>query len=256
MHTQRFIKTMSPPTDKYPKFREFREARANHHTAIAQRLLTELLKEHRPLAIAFAQRRAASCPEDLEDLKQLTMMGLVKAIERFDPDLGNAFSSYAERWINGEVLHHIRDRWSGAKIPRRQVEKHGEVLRTHRKMTAAGREMTLEQVAIGLGMDGAAWRELSDGMARQPMLSFDGGLTGVALRMPEDDHREELHAELRQQVAALESPGRLYVMDRFFRGMDDGAIARNYGVSTAEVERAIGEALGVLERRIKLEEWA
>lgn len=241
---------MPPPV---AKFREFQQARLSHQAAIERRLLKELLIEHKPLAIAFAQRQAATCPEDLEDLTQLAMIGLVKAIERFNPDLGNAFSSYAERLIRGEILHHVRDHWNGAKIPRRQVEKHGEVLRTQRNFAKAGREVSTEQIAVAIGLSAEQWRDLETGMRRTPMLSFDGGVTGVSLRMPEEDHREELRSEVCRQVAEIESPARLYVIDKFFRGLDEGTIARNYDVATEAVAGAIARALVVLGGKIDLE---
>jgi RNA polymerase sigma-B factor len=250
---QHFSKTMPPPLNKLDKFRDFQQARLSHHAAIERRLLKELLIEHKPLAIDFAQRQATTCPEDLEDLIQLAMIGLAKAVQRFDPELGNAFSSFAERWIRGEILHHVRDNWSGAKIPRRQVEKHGEVLRTQRNFAKAGRQLTTEEIAVAIGMSAEQWRDLEGGMRRIPMLSFDGGVTGVALRMPEEDHREELRNEVCRQVADLEAPTRLYVMDKFFRGLDEGTIARNYNVATEAVAQAIAGALVVLAKRIDLE---
>lgn len=241
---------MPPPVDK---FRDFQQARLSHHAAIERRLLKELLIENRPLAIAFAQRQGATCSEDLEDLTQLAMMGLAKAIQKFDPDMGNAFSSFAERWIRGEILHHVRDNWNGAKIPRRQVERHGEVLRIQRNFAKAGREVTTEQIAVAIGMSAEQWRDLEGGMRRTPMLSFDGGVTGVALRMPEEDHREELRNEVCRQVAELEAPTRLYVMDKFFRGLDEGTIARNYNVAVEAVAGAIEGALAALGNKIDLE---
>src|SRR5690242_19089126 len=111
-----------------------------------------LIEENMPLARSLAvQYRHAR--EPLEDLCQVAMLGLVKAVDRFDPDRGIAFASYAVPTILGELRRHFRDRtWTihvsrGTKEAIARVERTSEVLRAQ-----IGRFPSAEEVARACGM--------------------------------------------------------------------------------------------------------
>ena len=82
------------------------------HRAGARNARTTLIERYMPLASALALRYRRS-PEEIDDLVQVASLGLVKAVDRWDPDRGVAFSSFATPTILGELRHHLRDRsWS------------------------------------------------------------------------------------------------------------------------------------------------
>ncbi len=95
----------------------FRQLRASGD----RRLRDRLVREHLGLAEAMAHRyRGRGVPVD--DLVQVATIGLIKAIGRFDPDRGTAFSSYAVPTILGELRHHFRDHGWTVNVPRRLQE--------------------------------------------------------------------------------------------------------------------------------------
>ncbi|MFM7577346.1 MAG: sigma factor, partial [Microcystaceae cyanobacterium] len=67
-------------------------------------------------------RLSRQCAESYEDLEQVGYLGLIRAIARFDPRQGKAFSSFAMPYIRGEILHHLRDKGTVLRIPRRWQE--------------------------------------------------------------------------------------------------------------------------------------
>ena len=82
----------------------FREFAATRQRSVRNRLV----ERHMGLAVHIANRyRRANMSDD--DLRQVAMVGLVKAVDRFDPEYGGSFSSFAGRTIEGEIKRHFRD---------------------------------------------------------------------------------------------------------------------------------------------------
>jgi RNA polymerase sigma-B factor len=79
----------------------------------------ELIERHLPLVRAVA-RRFAGGEEPLEDLVQVGTIGLIKAVDRYDPSRGVALGAYATPSIAGEIRHHLRDRSAPVRVPRRE----------------------------------------------------------------------------------------------------------------------------------------
>jgi RNA polymerase sigma-B factor len=77
-----------------------------------------LIERHLPLVRAVA-RRYAGGSEPLEDLVQVGSIGLIKAVDRYDATRGVSFAAYATPFIAGEIRHHLRDRCSPVRVPRR-----------------------------------------------------------------------------------------------------------------------------------------
>src|SRR5437763_8076005 len=86
-------------------------------------LRNDLIEEHRWVAIHCA-RRFAHRGEPLDDLIQVGQLGLLKAVERFDPDVGVSFASYAIPTVMGELRRHFRDATWALKVPRRVKDLH------------------------------------------------------------------------------------------------------------------------------------
>lgn len=82
-------------------------------------LRNKLVRLNTGLVRKVAYRLSQQCHESFEDLEQIGYLGLIQAIERFDPGKGNTFSTFAVPYIRGEILHYLRDRSSTVKIPRR-----------------------------------------------------------------------------------------------------------------------------------------
>jgi RNA polymerase sigma-B factor len=115
--------------------------------AARERLAERYLPLARSLALRFAGRS-----EPTDDLIQIASLGLLRAIGRFEPGLGLAFSSYAVPTILGELRRHFRDRSWAVRPPRRLQERWLEVVGARGRLeTTLGREATAEELAEAIG---------------------------------------------------------------------------------------------------------
>jgi len=118
----------------------------------ARRLRNELVERHMGLAAHIAKRY--SRPGNDDDVRQVAMLGLVKAVDRFDPDHGAAFSSFAGRTIEGEVKRFFRDKSWTVRVPRRAKELHLLVRRaTDHLSHQLGRAPTVDEIAAHLEVE-------------------------------------------------------------------------------------------------------
>src|SRR5919206_490351 len=112
----------------------------------------ELIERHLPLARSLAYRYRYG-PESMDDLFQVASLGLVKAADRWDPDRGFAFSSFATPTILGELRRHLRDTAWALRVPRELQERALVVARTANEMTGTlGRPPTAAELAESTGM--------------------------------------------------------------------------------------------------------
>src|ERR1700760_4843071 len=114
-------------------------------------LLEEIVRRFEPLARSVA-RRYYSRGEPLEDLTQVAMMGLLKAISRFDPDRGFAFTSFATPTMLGELKRYFRDSGWAVHVPRGVKERAVELARVSEKLASQlGRSPSVSELAAALG---------------------------------------------------------------------------------------------------------
>src|SRR3982075_4771715 len=81
--------------------------------------------------VYFLARKFANRGEPLDDIVQVGYLGLIKAIERFDPDLGFEFTTFATLTILGEIRRYFRDKGWAIRFPRRLQELYQQVIRTN-----------------------------------------------------------------------------------------------------------------------------
>src|SRR4051795_538485 len=108
---------MQQPSDPTLRAREDRELFGRARNGDDPRARDQLVERFLPLARQLA-RRYQRAEEPLDDLVQVASLGLIKAIDRFDPDRKVAFSSYAVPTILGELKRHFRDRTWSIRVPR------------------------------------------------------------------------------------------------------------------------------------------
>jgi RNA polymerase sigma-B factor len=126
--------------------------------AISER--NSLAQSNEKLVHKVVHRMSQVCREPYEDLYQLGYIGLIKAADRFDPTTGNAFSSFAIPYIQGEIQHFLRDQWQSVKLPRTAIETKAKVRRLQRSLASLGRVTEALQIALGLGISEEKWREI------------------------------------------------------------------------------------------------
>ena len=123
------------------------------------KLRNDLVRLNAGLVRKIAHRVSHQCAEPYEDLEQIGYLGLIRAIERFDPSQGCAFSSFAVPYIRGEMLHFLRDRGSTVKIPRRwqDLQKASQKLQAD-LLRQYGRQPSDHEMAQALCISVKEWR--------------------------------------------------------------------------------------------------
>jgi RNA polymerase sigma-B factor len=217
-----------------------------------RRLRDDLVEEHAPLA-HFLAGRFASRGEARDDLVQVALVGLFKAVERFDPDRGLRFSTFATPTILGELKRHFRDRGWAVRVPRRVQELH---LQLGRIVSALGQEEgrspTPAEVAKRAGVSEEEVLEAMEAGSLYRLVSLDGSATPddegieLAASLGEDDpefERIEHRSEITELLDTLPERERLIVELRFFESMTQSEIAERVGVSQMHVSRLLTRSL-------------
>ena len=231
---------------------QFRTWRAGND----RRVRDALVVQHMSIAEACA-RRFADRGEPLDDLVQVAMLGLVKAVERFDPEQGVPFAGFAVPTVTGELRRHFRDATWAVHVPRRAKDLHVRMPATVERLTTAlGRPPTPAQLAEDLGCSvddvvdaldaGAGYRSTSmdtpEGAhaAGRAELGRNGGPNGLG----SDDR-----VLLEQLITALPERERKIVWLRFFEDLSQSEIAERVGTSQVHVSRLLRQTLRDLRDR-------
>jgi RNA polymerase sigma-B factor len=210
-----------------------------------------LIEKHMPLARSLAvQYRHAR--EPLEDLCQVANLGLVKAVDRFDPARGIAFTSYAVPTILGELKRHFRDRTWTIHVSRSvqesiaRVEKATEALRQELGRYPSAREvgerckMTVEEVTEArLAENASRLASLDAPTVREN----DGGLSDALGRVDRSLERVEDAVWIEQLAGELSPREREVLRLRFVEDLVQREIAVRVGVSQMHVSRILRDAL-------------
>jgi RNA polymerase sigma-B factor len=226
-----------------------------------RRLRDELVEEHAPLA-QFLARRFANRGEPIDDLVQVALVGLLKAVERFDPGRGLQFSTFATPTILGELKRHFRDRGWAVRVPRRVQELHlqlGRIIATLGQ--ERGRSPTPAEVAERAGVSEEDVLEAMEAGSLYRLVSLDGPAARdedeaselVACLGDDDAEFEQIErrAELDDLLGVLPDRERRIVELRFFAGMTQSEIAERVGVSQMHVSRLLARSLEMLRAEAK-----
>jgi RNA polymerase sigma-B factor len=215
----------------------------------------ELVHRFMPLAAQLARRYAGS-REPLDDLMQVASLGLLKAIDRFDVDRGNAFSSFAVPTILGELKRHFRDVGWAVHVPRALQELTLRARTTVDELAGElGRSPTSLEVATSLGEPVEVVIEAIESATAHHAVSLDapprpsGGDDRDAawherLGVEDDGYdRAEWRGTLARGVRALPERDRQILRLRFEEELTQAEIAELIGVSQMHVSRLLRRAL-------------
>jgi RNA polymerase sigma-B factor len=215
--------------------------------------------------VYFLARKFQNRGEPLDDIVQVGYLGLIKAIERFDPDLGYEFTTFATLTVAGEIKRHFRDKGTAIRFPRRLQELHQSAVRVNEQMKIElGREPTIAELAERLGVAPEDVTEAMEMGPAQTPLSLDqtlGGSDGDVGRAvsesigeadPELD-RVEMRDVLNRAMEHLTPRERAIMAMRFYEQMSQSEIARRLGISQMHVSRLQRAALEQLRRYVPQE---
>jgi RNA polymerase sigma-B factor len=212
-----------------------------------------LVERHLPLSRRLAARYGGA-HEGGEDLQQVAAIGLVKAIDRFDPERGLALSTFAVPTILGELKRHLRDTTWAVRVPRDLQEQALRAERAARRLERArGRAPTVTEIAAEVGIGVEALLEAMEARTAYRALSLDApardddGTTGTMSsqigRADPELARAEQRAFLAPLLARLTTRDREILRLRFAEDLTQSEIGRRLGVSQMHVSRLIHRAL-------------
>jgi RNA polymerase sigma-B factor len=213
--------------------------------AVRDRIVEAWLPMAERLAGRFRSRG-----ESYEDLRQVAALGLVKAVDRYDPARGSAFESYAVPTVTGEIKRHFRDHMWTLHVPRRVQELRNRVRFAGQDLarTTPGRSPTVAEIAERADLSEEDVREGMEALESFTALSLDAEVPGSddgyalvdGLGAPDPALETVVDREaVKERLAALPERERAILYMRFFDDMTQSRIAEELGISQMHVSRLI-----------------
>jgi RNA polymerase sigma-B factor len=234
----------------------FFEFASTRHRSVRNRLV----ERHMGLAAHIAKRFSRPGVAD-DDLRQVAMLGLVKAVDRFDPEYGVPFAAFAGSTIEGELKRHFRDHSWVVRVPRSAKDLHLLVRRaTDELVQTSGRSPSVDEIAAHLEIErddvlrglaassayhvGTIQPAGTDGDSETPLDRID------ALASDEAGYEQAVDADLVSRLLAqLPEREQQIVRLRFYEQQSQEQIAAAVGVSQMQVSRLLRSSFE------KLREW-
>jgi RNA polymerase sigma-B factor len=208
----------------------------------------QLIERHLPLVRALAARFAGR-GESVDDLVQVGAVGLIKAVDRYDPTRGVPLAAYAVPTIQGEIRRHLRDIAHPLRLPRGRRELGAHVSQRRDALTAErGRPPTLAELAAATGRSVS---EVGEALTSLRPVSLDAYAataldTAAERRLELGEERDLIERGLRN----LGKRERRIVGLRYFGGLSQRRIAAEVGLSQVHVSRLLRESLGKLRQEL------
>jgi RNA polymerase sigma-B factor len=228
------------------------------HKALRDELVEAWLPMAERIAVRFRGRGEA-----LEDLYQVAALGLVKAVDHYDPARGNAFEAYAVPTVTGEIKRHFRDHMWTLHVPRRVQDLRNRVRHAVKELSqnTSGRSPTIAEIA--------EYAQLTEGEVRTGMEALecfsalsleaempgtDGYALGDAIGGPDPAFDTVVNrVAVRPCLEALPERERIILYLRFFKGMTQSRIAEQLGISQMHVSRLLSNCFAHLREELLTE---
>ena len=238
------------PDDREKLRRKFSEYAQTRDRALRDELVTA----HMGLA-EYLARRFTNRGEPLDDLIQVASLGLLKAVDRFDPERGLEFSTYATPTIVGELKRHFRDKGWAVRVPRRVQELHlrlGSVVSVLSQ--ELGRSPTIPEIADAAKVSEEEVVEAIEAGHAYRFTSLDAPTStedesALANQLGAEDQNlvdSEHRVALSPLIAQFPPRERMILHLRFFEGMTQSEIATRLGISQMHVSRLLARSLAQL----------
>lgn len=226
----------------------------------SQRLKEQIVKLNTGLVKKEVAYWLNQTNESYEDLLQIGFMGLLAAIDRYDSKRGYAFSSFATRYIRGEIQHYLRDRSFAVRLPRRYSELYQQSLRAVQELRQKlGREPQDAEIAQALGISPRDWQDIKLAHRNRVPLSLDAPLRddtdsnlGETVCDPRSSHQSQEDIwRLQQALAELEHRTRQILEYVFLEDMPQKQVAQMLGLTTVTVSRQVKKGITALRSSLE-----
>jgi len=238
------------PRAKRPSKAVLRDLLKQFHESRDPKLRDELILAYSDLA-AYLARKFANRGEPVEDLIQVASIGLLKAMDRFDPTRGTEFTTYATATVVGEIKRHFRDKFWAIRVPRRLRELNNSLMKTVETLAQrVGRSPTIPELVEETGIPfedvveafelGHAYSPISlDAEGDDEHGTVASGLGGEDPALARMEDRHTLEGALQR----LSDRQRDVIRLRYYDGLSQADIATRLGISQIHVSRIQREAL-------------
>jgi RNA polymerase sigma-B factor len=225
-----------------------REYATTRDAALRSALLEHYQSYARAIAARYGRSNAA-----LEDLEQVALLGVLKAIDRYDPERGVSFSTFAWATTHGELKRHLRDAGWSARVPRRVKELFLVVNRAADDLTLdLGRSPTVVEIATATGLTA---EEVVEAMAAQGAYRADSVDRRTEEWEPADRETGYDDVDLRSQLGSairrLRPEHRELLRLRFEEELSQTEIAARLGTSQMQVSRMLSTVLDRLRLHLR-----
>jgi len=234
-------------------FKEYKESRSPE-------IRDELVSMYVNL-VEYLARRFKNRGEPIEDLVQVGIIGLIKAIDRFDVSRAVEFTTYATPTIVGEIKRYFRDKGWAVKVPRRLQELSLLVTQSINTLTQnLRRSPTIAEIAEHVGVSTEQIIEAMETSEAYSFVSLDRDLSSDSddsfslLEYIGEDDKELIGIEdrttLAEALSKLSKQEQRILYLRFFRGLTQTEIAQQLGISQMHVSRLLRRTLEVLREKM------
>ncbi|MGB8702523.1 MAG: RNA polymerase sigma factor SigF [Thermosynechococcaceae cyanobacterium] len=219
----------------------------------------QLVRMNLGLVRKESHRWVNQCTESFDDLQQVGCIGLIRAIERFEPSKGHAFSSFAVPYIRGEIQHYLRDKSPQVRIPRRWQDLQRQAIAIARDARSQDKRLPADgEMAEALGISQAEWQEVKLSNYNRSIMSLDAPLqhddnetATLADLLPDAQYRsfqlvQEDQIRLQLALEKLEKRTGEVLEFVFFHDLTQKETADLLGISAVTVSRQVKKGLSAL----------
>ncbi|HEY9746649.1 MAG TPA: sigma-70 family RNA polymerase sigma factor [Oculatellaceae cyanobacterium] len=234
-----------------------------------EKLRDQIVERVMPYVKKIAHGLARRSSDPVEDLIQVGNIGLLKAVEKFNPLVGSSFKTYATYFITGEIRHYLRDKTSMIKAPRQMYELYYRINQiVHRLTEQLGRTPTDLEIAEELQCPVSKVTQAQDIERRRLPISLDqflvsdGGNETVYMERLVDQAQAELTENretkmvIERALSSLKAELRDVVCMTYYEDMSQTEIAEKLGISQMQVSRRLRKALEILSKSLQTDKTA
>ena len=238
------------PGEQDPRVDDLRRLAALAEDDPARPELRDRVVESHLGLVEHLARRYTDRGEPYDDLVQVGTIGLLKAVDRYDPAMGPSFAAYAVPTILGEIRRHFRDRGWAVRVPRRLQELTRVIASARGTLTQElGRAPTVDELAERAGVSADVVLEGLESAGAYSTVPLDVDTDSSDAYLGFDDsglEGVENREALRPLLARLPARERRILALRFVRGLSQSQIAAEVGISQMHVSRLLSRTLETL----------
>lgn len=228
-----------------------------------QNLKEEILTNYKPL-IEYIAKKLAFNKNDVDDLIQVGCIALIKALDRFKPEMNTEFSTFATPNIIGEIKHYFRDKSKIVKVPRKLQETYSRVKKEIYDAQLEGIQLTVKDIAKKLEIDEEKVIESMEAGQNIKVISLDSpsyrsdnsnsNSEPMLIDQIATSNKEEsmLNKEtLKQAILRLSTRERRIIYLRFYGGLSQAEIADRLELSQMHISRLLSKSIKHLQEELK-----